>query len=193
MVDPRVLRKKRLEYEYKELMELNRKSSIIDIKPQGNAPYETYTVVFNIRTIVSSEPTYRDKTVCTLTIPPNYPEGPPSITANNTPYPWHINWYKSGRWCLGDWNREEPLVNYLHRCARTLQFDPEIANLGSVANPDAITFWKANKNNRKIIPCDKQVLPTLDGPEQITINQKITPQITIKTQTEKPKINIIRK
>lgn len=195
MLDPRALRKKRLENEYKELMSLDKKSSIIDIKHQGNAPYETYIVVFNIRTIVSPTPTYRDRTVCTLTIPPNYPEGAPTITANNTPYPWHINWFQSGRWCFGNWNREESLVNYLYRCARTLQFDPEIANSNSVANRDAIPFWNANKNNRRIIPCDKQILPTLDEPGPPTINQKEKPEITItiKTQAEKPKINIIKK
>ena len=88
-------------------------------------------------------------------------------------------------------------MNYLYRCARTLQFDPEIANSNSVANRDAIPFWNANKNNRRIIPCDKQILPTLDEdePEKPTINQKEKPQIkiTIKTQAEKPKINIIKK
>lgn len=193
MADPRTLRKKRLENEYKELMDLNKKSSIIEIVPLGNAPYESYKITFNIRTIVSPVPTYREKTICTLTIPPNYPEGAPSIVANSTPYPWHINWFQSGRWCYGHWNREESLVNYLYRCARTLQFDPKIANSSSVANRDAMSFWEANKNNHRIIPCDKQVLPTLDGPEQITINQKVTPKITIKAQTEKPKIDIIKR
>ena len=88
---------------------------------------------------------------------------------------------------------EESLVNYLYRCAKTLQFDPEIANPDSIANRDALPFWNANKNNRKVIPCDKQVLPILDGPAQIIINQKATPKITIKAQTEKPKINIINR
>ena len=193
MIDPRALRKKRLESEYKELMDLNKKSSVIEIVPLGHAPYESYKIIFNIRTIVSPAPTYREKTVCTLTIPPDYPNGYPSITANDTPYPWHINWFQSGRWCHGGWNPEESLVNFLYRCARALQFDPEIANPSSVANQDAMRFWEANKRNRRIIPCDKQVLPTLDGPEQITISQKATPKIVIKTQTEKPKINIIKR
>lgn len=193
MVDQRALRKRRLENEYNELMKLNEKSSIIEIIPLGRVPYESYKIIFNIRTIVSPTPTYREKTICTLTIPPNYPEGAPSITANDTPYPWHINWYQSGRWCLGHWNYEESLVNYLYRCAKTLQFDPEIANPDSIANRDALPFWNANKNNRKVIPCDKQVLPILDGPAQIIINQKATPKITIKAQTGKPKINIINR
>lgn len=191
MADPRALRNKRLENEYKELMRINGK--IIHIVPVGNPPYETYKVTFNIRTIISPTPTYRDQTVCTLTIPPNYPDAAPSIVADHTPYPWHINWFQNGRWCHGGWNREESLVNFLHRCARTLQFDPEIANPGSVANRDAVSFWDANRNNRRVIPSDRQVLPTCDAPEMITINaRRDIPKITIQ-QADKPKISIIRK
>ena len=191
MADPRALRNKRLENEHKELMRIN--GSIIQIVPVGRPPYETYKVTFNIRTIISPAPTYRNQTVCTLSIPPNYPNGAPTITADNTPYPWHINWFQNGRWCFGDWNPEESLVNYLHRCARTLQFDPEIANPGSAANKDAMSFWNANKNNRRVIPSDTQVLPTLYAPETITINRKCdTPQIVIQ-HADKPKINIIKR
>jgi len=189
MADPRTLRRVRLESEYKELMRINGK--VIKIEPLGRPPYEKYKITFNVRTIIGPEPSYRNQTVCTLTIPPNYPDGAPVITADQTPYPWHINWFQSGRWCYGHWNREESLVNYLHRCARTLQFDPEIANPGSPANRDAMSFWNMNRKNRKIIPCDTQVLPTLDAPEKITINARIEkPKITIQSPTDKPKITI---
>lgn len=191
MADPRALRNKRLENEYKELMMIN--GDIIQIVPVGSPPYETYKVTFNIRTIISPSPTYRDKTVCTLTIPPNYPDGAPTITADHTPYPWHINWFQNGRWCFGGWNREESLVNYLNRCARTLQFDPEIANPGSPANTDAMPFWNKNKHNTRMIPCDRKILPTLDTPERITINHRDNnPKIVIRN-VDKPKINIIRR
>lgn len=191
MADLRDLRNKRLNNEYRELMRIN--GSIIQIVPIGSVPYESYRITFNIRTIISPSPTYRDKTVCTLTIPPNYPDGYPTITAEHTPYPWHVNWFTSGRWCHGGWNREESLVNFIHRCARTLQFDPEIADTGSPANGSAIAFWNANKRNRRVIPCDTQVLPTLDTPEAITINSRSKPQIVIKSPADKPKINIIRR
>lgn len=191
MADPRELRNKRLNNEYRELMRIN--GSIIQIQPMGNAPYENYRITFNVRTIISPSPTFRDKTVCTLSIPPNYPDGYPVITAEHTPYPWHMNWYPSGRWCHGSWTREESLVNFIHRCARTLQFDPAIANPGSPANSSAISFWDANIRNRRVIPSDTQVLPTLDAPETITIKPVQKPQIVIKPQAEKPKINIIRR
>ena len=191
MADPRELRNKRLENEYKELMRIN--GPIIQITPIGRAPYESYSITFNIRTIISPTPTYRDKTACTLTIPPNYPDGAPTITSNQTPYPWHVNWFPSGRWCFGGWTREESLVNYIYRCAKILQFDPEITNTRSPANRDAIPFWEANKRNKRVIPCDTQVLPTLDTPETITISPRMTQKIVIKPQAEKPKINIIRK
>lgn len=189
MADLRELRNRRLNNEYKELMRINGK--IINIEPIGNAPYEKYKITFNIRTIISPAPTYRNSTVCKLTIPPNYPEEAPTIVAENTPYPWHINWYpKSGRWCFGSWNKEESLVNYLHRCARTLQFEPEMANPSSMANPDAIVFWNLYKNERRVIPCDTQVLPTLESPENIIINNREKPQIIFKPQADKPKIII---
>lgn len=192
MADPRALRNIRLANEYEELQKIN--GSIIEIIPVGtHPPYDKYTVIFHIRTIISPAPTFRDQTICTLTLPPNYPEGAPTITANQTPYPWHINWFRDGRWCLGHWNPEESLVNYLYRCARTLQFDPEIANPNSVANGDAVPFWNANKNNRRIIPCDMQILPTPGDGQTIKIVERIQqPRITILPQKEKPRIVIKR-
>lgn len=190
MADPRALRNKRLQNEYEELMKIN--GDVIQIEPIGSPPYENYKVIFHIRTIVSPSPTYREQTVCTLSIPPNYPDGPPAIIASHTPYPWHINWFTDGRWCLGHWNREESLVNFLYRCARTLQFDPEMANPNSVANSGAMSFWKKYKHNRNVIPCDKQVLPTLDTPERIMIKRREMPKIVIQP-ADKPKISIIRR
>jgi len=191
MADPRELRNKRLNNEYEELMRIN--GSIIQIQPLGNAPYEKYRITFNIRTIISPSSKFRDKTVCTLLIPADYPTGAPSITADNTPYPWHVNWFQSGRWCIGGWSKEESLVNFINRCARTLQFDPEITNIKSPANRDAIDFWNTNKGKRGVIPSDTQALPTLDAPETITINNRQVPQIVIKPQAEKPRIEIIRR
>ena len=190
MLDPREQRNIRLANEYNELKRLN--GRVIQIEPIGNAPYESYKVTFNIRTIISPAPSYRDKTVCTLTIPPNYPKGAPTIITSHTPYPWHPNWYQNGRWCLGGWNEEESLANYIHRCARVLQFDPVITNPGSPANRDAIAFWNANKRNRRVIPCDTQALPILDAPETITINTRQVQKIVFVPQADKPKINIIR-
>jgi ubiquitin-protein ligase len=193
MTDPREIRNRRLNNEGRELQQLSSMGQVIQITPIGNAPYERYNIVFNIRTIISPAPTYRDRTVCTLTIPKNYPDEYPIIMAEQTPYPWHVNWFSSGRWCHGGWNREESLVNFIHRCARTLQFDPEIVNVDSAANTAAIDFWKANKRNRNVIPCDTQVLPILGAPETITINNSAKPQITIKPKTGSPQINIIRR
>lgn len=191
MDDLRALRADRLNNEYNELMRLGDSGPVIKITPLGNPPFERYKVIFNIRTIISPAPDYRDQTVCTLTIPPNYPEIAPTITADDTPYPWHINWFKNGRWCFGTWTIEESLVNYLYRCAKTLQFDPGIANPNSVANGDAMPFWNANKDNKRIIPCDTQVLPTLDVPLLINVKEREAPKtITIKPQREKPKIKI---
>ena len=188
MPDPREIRNTRLNNEYIELMRIN--CSIIQIEPLGNTPYEKYKITFNIRTIISPEPSYRSKTVCILTIPARYPKAPPEIMATTTPYPWHINWFTTGRWCIGYWNIEESLANFIYRCAKTLQFDPEIANPESVANSSAVPFWEANKHNCQVIPSDNQVLPTLDA---LTINERerANPKIIIQSsRVDKPKINI---
>lgn len=161
MSDPRALRNGRLTREYNEIMRIN--GSVIGVEPIGSAPYDKYKITFNVRTIISPAPTYRRSTVCMLNVPPGYPEDQPVITANDTPYPWHINWYKDGRWCHGHWSVEESLVNFVIRCARTLQFDPVLANTGSKANYDAETFWLQNVNNPRVIPCDRTSLPTLGG------------------------------
>ena len=198
MADPRELRRKRLENEHKELMRIN--GSVIKIEPLGIAPYDKYRITYNIRTIISPAPTYRDKTVVTLTIPPSYPgpTGAPLIVANDTPYPWHVNWFTSGRWCSAyysdNYDSSESLVNFVIRCARVLQFDPVVTNTGSPANGAAIAFWNANKNNKRMIPCDTQSLPVLGTPETITILERPKPKITInQTQADKPKISILQK
>ena len=79
MADPRELRNRRLENEFKELMRIN--GTIIQIAPLGRVPYEKYRITFHVRTIISSTPTYRDSTTCILSIPPGYPKDPPPARA----------------------------------------------------------------------------------------------------------------
>jgi ubiquitin-protein ligase len=196
MADPRAIRAKRLTNEYNELMKIN--GSVIKIEPIGNSPYEQYKITYNIRTIISPTPTYRNSTVCTLTIPPSYPSksGAPFIFAETSPPPWHVNWFKNGRWCSAyydnNFNPDESLVNLVLRCARVLQFDPVIANPDSAANRDAIDFWFANKDNKRIIPCDVQPLPIVDASGRIILPDKPKPTIVINpAPQDKPKITIL--
>jgi len=161
MLDARELRSKRLGNEHRELMKIN--GPIIQIVPLGSEPYGSYRITFNIRTIISPLPAYRDRTVCTLIIPARYPMDQPKLAVDDMAPPWHVNWFRGGTWCHGHWSPEESLVNYIYRCAKTLQFDPEITNPDSPANREAMPFWDENKRNRRIIPCDTQKLPTVDG------------------------------
>ena len=164
MADQRALRELRLINEYHELMSIS--GSVIHIEPLGNAPYEKYRITFNLRTVISPAPAYRDKTVCMLTIPPGYPEVVPKIAVEESskPQPWHPNWYRGGTWCFGYWTKEESLVNYIYRCAKTIQFSPEFtdAKPDAAANKDAIAFWNANKNKSGVIPSDTKKLPMVD-------------------------------
>jgi len=165
MVDQRALRERRLINEYNnELKAIS--GDIICIEPMGNSPYEKFRITFSIRTIISPAPAYRNKTVCSLTIPSGYPEVAPKIAVEegSMPPPWHPNWYRGGTWCFGGWTKEESLVNYIYRCARTIQFSPDFtdARLGAAANKEAVAFWNENVNKRGIFPSDTQKLPTVD-------------------------------
>ena len=188
MADQRVLRERRLINEYNELMGISGK--VIRIEPLGNSPYEKYRVTFNIRTIISPAPAFRNKTVCLLTIPTGYPEAAPKIAVEegSMPPPWHTNWYRGGTWCFGGWTKEESLVNYIYRCARTIQFSTEFtdARTEAAANKEAVAFWNENRNKRGIIPSDTQRLPTLDVQKPvISIIKQNMPKINfLKEQTK---------
>lgn len=182
MIDQRALRQRRLTNEYNELMCMN--GDVIQIDPLGNEPYEKYRVTFNIRTVINSKPTFREKTVCTLTIPPGYPKDRPKIAVDETskPVPWHPNWWTGGTWCNGYWDKEESLVSFIYRCAKTIQFNPEYTDDSpdSAANKDAISFYAANKNNPNIIPSDIKTLPTIDMQTPSIILPPSKPQIILK-------------
>ena len=164
MKDQRALRERRLNNEYKELMCVN--GDVIQVEPLGESPYEKYRITFNIRTIISAVPAFRDRTVCILTIPPGYPKDRPKIAVDDEsmPPPWHPNWFLGGTWCEGYWVLEESLVNFIYRCAKTMQFVPDYtdASPDSAANKEAISFWNANLNKPNIIPSDTKNLPTVD-------------------------------
>ncbi|MDR2368550.1 MAG: hypothetical protein LBF58_10685 [Deltaproteobacteria bacterium] len=169
MIDKRALRRSRLLNEYNELMSIN--GNIIHIEPRGQSPYEEYRVTFNLRTVISPFPAYRDKTVCLLKIPPGYPEHAPKISVDESsmPQPWHPNWYRGGTWCFGHWAKEESLVNYIYRCAKTIQFNPLFTDPkpDSAANREAVSFWNANKDNHSVIPTDVKQIPTIDSQSSI--------------------------
>lgn len=158
MIGRELLRQLRLKNEYEELMKINGK--VIKIEPLGDAPYEKYRVTFFVRTIIGPDPIYRDKTVCILTLRRYFPDDPPFMKVDDSsmPQPWHPNWFESGAWDFGCWKPEDSLVDFIYRCARSLQFNTEMVNTLSVSNWRALAFWNENKDNSKIIPCDTQKL-----------------------------------
>ena len=187
-VEQRALRQRRLINEYEELMSIS--GNIIHIKPLGNAPYEKYRITFHLRTIISPAPVYREKTVCLLTIPPGYPEIAPKIAVEecSMPQPWHPNWYRGGTWCFGYWTKEESLVNYIFRCAKTIQFSAEFtdAKPDAAANKEAVAFWNANKDKYGVIPSDMKKLPTIDMEKPtISIRNCSMPKISIFSNNNK--------
>ena len=197
-VTPRDLRNIRLKNEYQELMRLD--GTFIEVQPIGSQPYQSYKVTFNIKTIVGLEPLFSEKTVCTLTLPPNYPDAPPRIT-NDTPPPLNRTWHHGG-WCVGQWSKEESLVSALIRCARTLQFDPDISGFNGSSEVIGRNLFQENKLNQDLVINNAAILAALEGLEaslsedkpKIIIGKKDErPKITIKENQDKPKIMLLQR
>lgn len=155
---PQEIRNIRLKNDYKEMV--NIRGNIISWKAiKGVPPYvEEYEVTVNVRGIIDNGPHYRDSHTIKVTIPANYPRAAPDVRMQSTPYMYHPNWYRDGKWCYGTWIMSEGLGHHVVRMVRTLQYDLEITNEDSPANTDA-NDWFRSKRNANIFPCDTQVLP----------------------------------
>ena len=150
---------------YKELMELNKDYSFIEIRriTPINPWIMEFRVVFKIRTLVEPKPTFRDETVCILSVPNDYPERQLHISVDNMSAPYHPNWYKSGVWDIG--NLCSRVLNMiitpamsLIGCAKSLQFDEKFTRIDSVSNDYAAQFWKDHRDDRSIFPTDTKDL-----------------------------------
>ena len=147
----------RLKNDYK-LME-SIKGNIIDwklTKGSSSVP-EEFKITFNIRSVVSSGPEYREKHEAKLIIPDGYPHTAPEMIMLTKPFVFHPNWYRDGRWCPGNWIMTESLSDFVLRGARTLQFHGLITNPSSSANGDAKDFYLRNKS---LFPTDTKNLPS---------------------------------
>lgn len=161
MPTPQEIRKIRLSSDYKQMC--NIKGDIVSWVPlKGTAPYiEEYQVTINIPTIISANggtPQYRQSSVVIVTLPANYPTSGPVIRMTSLPIAFHPNWWDDGLWCNGTWFMSEALGDHVIRMIKTLQYDSDITNPKSPANPDANEWYVANKD-RGIFPCDKSKLP----------------------------------
>ena len=79
------------------------------------------------------------RTRLVIDLPARYPFQPPIATVT-TPI-FHPNVHPSGLVCLGaKWLPSEGMDLFVRRVARLLTFDPQLVNVQSAANPDAL-FW----------------------------------------------------
>lgn len=161
MPTPQEIRRIRLANDYKQMC--NIKGNVISwIPTKGNAPYiEEYKITVNVRTIIgigNGEPRYRNSSVVTVTLPPDYPVRPPVTVMESTPQPFHPNWYESKKWCYGSWMMSEALGDHVIRMVKTLQFDPDITNENSPANTEAKS-WYVSRKRSGLFPCDRTKLP----------------------------------
>ncbi len=129
---------------------------------RGAAPHvEEYRIRVKLRTIIGISgdiPQYRNEHEISVVIPPDYPNSPPMARMISNPQPFHPNWYTDGRWCPGIWIMSESLGQFVTRMLLTLQFDLEITNPDSAANPEA-EDWYNRHCAGGLFPIDRTVLP----------------------------------
>ncbi|WP_299273593.1 ubiquitin-conjugating enzyme E2 [uncultured Psychroserpens sp.] len=157
-MSPQEIRNLRLKNDYREMV--NIKGEVISWEVlKGTPPYvESYKVTLNIKGVIGEGPRYRDTHVVHVTMPANYPKAAPDVRMKSTPFVYHPNWYKDGKWCFGTWLMSEGLGHHVTRMARTIQYDTEITNEKSPANRDA-NAWYKSKKRKGLFPCDTKTLP----------------------------------
>ncbi len=137
------LRRWRMEREWAKLKLIQENSSLWDIYQLNNP--DSIKIVYNIKTLIGSEPTFRDKTICILSLPPDYPRMAPRMMCKDKPVPFHPDWYISGFFGGLMWTIERTLSEIVVYCARNLMFDEETININSVSNCNAADYYINNK------------------------------------------------
>ena len=178
-------RKIRIKNDYKWM--LNIRGPVIQWEPvRGEPPFVIeYKLIVNVNSIMDSNRRMQNCHVMKVEIPAKYPLDPkahPQIEIIEGKAPFHPNWWPNNTWCPGTWRTTESLAHTVLRMVQTLQFDPEISNPDSPANPAAATWWKANVRSG-YFPCDRTPLPDPTKP-RFTINNTPSPL------TQKKKFNI---
>lgn len=170
MADNRTLRQKRLANDYQEMQNMRGGVMTWEVV-KGTPPFvEEYRIWLNVKTIVGSGPTFRDRHEIIVSLPPSYPIGQPDIRMVTAPPPFHPNWYEKGKWCPGTWVPTESLGYLVQRAIRTIMFDDEITNPNSPANWTASNWYNQNRG-RGIFPIKGYALPNPQaaGPSEVDI------------------------
>jgi len=168
-VTPQELRRNKLAADYEEMRAI--RGAVIHWEAtHGQRPYfDQYFLRVRVRTIVGPGPDYADEVLLRLDLPPDYPfRSAPVIRVDPGPLPFHPNWFTSGHWCYGDWAPGDGLGFHVIRMVRTLQFEPGMTNLGSIANFEAASWWQSVQN-RRYFPSDRQRLPDFTERRRISI------------------------
>lgn len=178
---PQEIRAMRLKHDYSEMVSI--RGDIIDWKAtKGTIPFvEEYELVINIKSVIGEGPKYRRKHSIKMGLPGNYPHSAPDIRMTTTPYVYHPNWYRDGKWCYGTWNMGEGLADHVLRMIRTLQYDLQITNERDPANSSANSFY-LKKRDSGIFPCDSTTLPV---PSQMEIPPDVKKKFEVVEDVKK--------
>ena len=108
-----------------------------------------YLVTFHNPTIVKpgSFEKKQDVTTVRINLPDDFPNSAPSVIVVDGDIPWHPNWWRDGRMCVGNiWSVGMWLYKFISKVGRVLAFDKGVTNVNSPANHDAIKYWEDHKN-----------------------------------------------
>lgn len=172
-------RSSRMRSDYREM--LNLRGPILSWEIERGRPgfVEQYLLQVSLKTMISTEPDYRDSHQLRLIVPEPYPRLPPKIKMLTAPPPFHPNWYVDGLWCHGRWDFSEGLGHFVVRMLHTLRFDPEFTSLEDYANQQA-GRWFPNFQARGLVPCTTTPMPDpISSDSVIQLNRK-RPIIRIK-------------
>ncbi len=154
-------RKKRLANDYREIMSMQ--GPVLSVKPiSGIPPYvDEYELTIRLRSIIGPEPTYRGVHVVRISLPAGYPQTElPTTIMVTRPYPFHTNWFSTGRYCHGGSSRAtEGLGNYVVRLMQVIAFHPSIIDVSSAANGEAAHWYQKKKRSTRLFPSDTTILP----------------------------------
>ena len=158
---PEEYRRQRVRNESAELLALA--GPRLEVRETGPG---RFLLTLQLRTIIGSKPTYRDRHRIEVKLSPVHPDGSPEIRALDKPAPFHPNWWTTGRWCegAGTWTRYSSLTEHVVRMIRSLRFDPEITNPDSPANGKAADWYRTRRNSA-LFPTDRDPLPGVQAAE----------------------------
>lgn len=172
-------RKKRLAFDYHEMMKLQNPPLLDWIVTKGEPPYaEEYLLTIRVRTyaLSATDDEYRvgviDRCTIRITLWDSYPKIAPNTRMLNIPPVFHPSWYSKGTYCPDEqWREGDSLKDYVLRMIGTLLYEPALTDTEHPANYKALSWYRKHRDNRELFPSD-QIELTENSPDKTAALEK---------------------